>query len=137
MERVARAETPEGAPGCFRKSWNTFWRNFPPSRLKPFEPPTTRSSGTRFRIGPTEELELFSGLAISLCLFSLPTGPLASPRLRSHPRYTISTLWIPFDFPIHLISAPFGLLSGVSTLFPRTQIKRKVLLIIDTPSRFR
>ena len=93
------------------------------------EPPTTRSSGTRFRIGPTEELELFSGLAISLCLFSLPTGPLASPRLRSHPRYTISTLWIPFDFPIHLISAPFGLLSGVSTLFPRTQSKRKFLLI--------
>ena len=46
-----------------------------------------------------------------------------------HPRYTISTLWIPFDFPIHLISAPFGLLSGVSTLFPRTQSKRKVLLI--------
>ncbi len=105
-------------PRLFPKSWNTFWRNFPPSRLKPFEPPTTRSSGTRLRIGPTEELELFSRLAISLCLFSLPTGSLASPRLRSHPRYTISTLGIPFDFPIHLISATFGLLTVVSTLFP-------------------
>ena len=80
-------------------------------------------------------MELFSGLAISLYLFSLPTGPLASPRLRSHPRYTFSTLWIPFDFPIHLISAPFGLLSGVSILFPRTQSKRKVLLMDQTSNR--
>ena len=63
-----------------------------PSRLRPPEPPVTRFSGTRSRIGPTEGLELFSQYRVSLCLSSASRSPfLLSSCFHSQRRHGIST----------------------------------------------
>ena len=69
-------------PRLFPQKLESFLASFRPSRLRPPEPPVTRSSGTRSRMGPTEELELLSRHPISLYLSSGPGAFL--PSCRSH-----------------------------------------------------